>query len=80
MKDPEYMLLKKMLDKNRRMFKKGDLEFSEYLENHLLIMKKLKGTIIKMEKIDFNFLKAIDTNESIEQFRRGIYIVKYNLN
>lgn len=80
MKDPEYMLLKKMLDKNRRMFKKGDLEFSEYLENHLLIMKKLKGTIIKMEKIDFNFLTAIDTNESIEQFRRGIYIIKYNLN
>lgn len=80
MKDPEYLLLKKMLDKNRRLYKKQTIEFPEYIENHLLLINKLKLSIIKMEKIDLNYLVAIDLDESLEKFRKGILIVKFNLN
>ncbi|SHF16552.1 hypothetical protein SAMN02787073_1578 [Chryseobacterium vrystaatense] len=80
MRDPEYLLLKTMLNSNRCLFKKGDIEFPEYLENHLLIMNKLKKSIIKMEENDYNFLKNIETDKSIEKFRKGIHIVRYNLN
>lgn len=80
MKDHEYLLLKKMLDKNRRHYKKGIIEFSEYIENHLLLINKLKLSIIRMEKIDIDYLIAIDLDESLEKFRKGILIVKYNLN
>ncbi|WPO89922.1 hypothetical protein [Chryseobacterium sp. HR92] len=80
MKDHEYLLLKKMLDKNRRHYKKGKIDFPEYIENHLLLINKLKLSITSMEKIDIDYLVAIDLDESIEKFRKGILIVKYNLN
>ena len=80
MKDREYLLLKKMLDKNRRLYKKQTIEFHEYIDNHLLLINKLKLSIIKMETIDLEYLVAIDLDESIEKFRKGILIVKYNLN
>lgn len=80
MMDHEYLLLKKMLDKNRRHYKKGIIEFPEYIENHLLLINKLKLSIIRMEKIDVDYLIAIDLDESLEKFRKGILIVKYNLN
>lgn len=80
MKDHEYLLLKKMLDKNRRHYKKRIIDFPEYIENHLLLINKLKLSIIRMEKIDVDYLIAIDLDESLEKFRKGILIVKYNLN
>lgn len=80
MKDNEYLLLKKMLDKNRRLYKKRKIEFPEYIENHLLLINKLKLSIIKMETVDLNYLVALELDESIEKFRKGILIVKYNLN
>lgn len=80
MMDNEYLLLKKMLDKNRRLYKKKRIEFPEYIENHQLLIGKLKASIIKMERVDFNFLNAIDLEESIEAFRKGMLIVRHNLN
>jgi len=69
-----------MLDKNRRLYKSHKIGFQEYIENHLLLIEKLKSSIVRMENLDFNFLTAIDLDESIEKFRKGILIVKYNLN
>ncbi|OBW43537.1 hypothetical protein AB670_00067 [Chryseobacterium sp. MOF25P] len=80
MNDPEYLILKKMLEKNRRLFQTQVIDFIEYIDNHLMIMERMKKSIIKFESSDFNFLAAIDTEECIDKFRKGIMIVKVNLN
>jgi len=80
MKTPEYLLLQKMLNKNRRMYQQNKIEFEEYIENHSLIMDKLNKSIFKMETVDFNYLVAIDTDDCLEKFRKGINIVQFNLN
>ena len=51
MKDREYILLKSMLEKNRELFKKGDYNFLQYLDNHKKISKKLKKSILVLERI-----------------------------
>lgn len=80
MKDQEYLLLKKMLEKNRRLFKRDVIEYDEYFANHKMLMGKIKNSIIKMNNCDINFLTAIDLDDSIERYRKGIMIVKLNMN
>ncbi|RMZ60033.1 hypothetical protein D1632_10605 [Chryseobacterium nematophagum] len=82
MKDREYILLKSMLHNNKALYKNGKLTFSEYLDNHLLIMDKLKLSIIRMEKNDFDFLSSINLkkNDPLKEFKKGMSILKYNLN
>lgn len=80
MKTNEYILLEKLLEKNRRLFKKDIIELDEYIENHELIMAKLKLAIFEIEKADVNFLKNMDIDETKERFRKEIFIIKFNLN
>lgn len=80
MKSREYLILEKMLEKNRRLYKKGSFDFPEYIENHDAIMKQLKKEIFNVSSADLNFMIAIDTDECIDKFRKGIMIVKFNLN
>lgn len=80
MNDPEFLILKKMLEKNRRLFQTEAINFTEYIDNHLMIMERMKKSIIKFETSDFNYLAAIDTEDCIHKFRKGIMIVKVNLN
>lgn len=51
MKDREYILLKSMLENNRELYKKGEYNFLQYLDNHKKISKRLKKSILSMEKI-----------------------------
>ncbi len=80
MKTREYLILEKMLEKNRRMYKLERIEFPEYIENHEAIMKQLKNEIFKVSNSDFNFMVAIDLDDCLEKFRKSIMIVKFNLN
>lgn len=80
MKSTEYLLLEKMLEKNRRLFRKKIIESAEYIDNHDVIMSKIKNIIFKFEQKDINILKNMDIDETIERFRNEIFIVKYNLN
>ena len=80
MKTNEYILLEKLLEKNRRLFRKKIIESEEYIDNHELIMKRIKKEIFKFEKADINVLEMMDFDETIERFRNEIFIVKYCLN
>jgi len=80
MRKTEYLLLKKMINKNRRLFKNDILEYEEYFENHFLLMEKLKQEILKMDNDDINFLTAIDLDDCLERYRKGMMIVKFNMN
>ncbi len=80
MRSPEYLLLEKMLEKNRRLYKQNSIEFEEYIENHALIMDRLNRSLFRMESTDFNYLTAIDVDDCLDRFRKGIFIVQYNLN
>lgn len=80
MKTTEYLLLERMLEKNRRLFKKDIIDPDEYIENHEIIMRKLKSAIFKIEKSDMLFLQAMDSDESRARFRNEIFIVKLNSN
>lgn len=80
MKDKEYIILNNMLEKNKHHYKAGNLEFPEYLENHRLIMRKIKNNIVKMDPNDIDFLSVIENDESVSKFKQGILILKCNLN
>lgn len=80
MKDREYLLLKKMIEKNRRLFKNDTIEYDEYFENHTMLMEKIRNSILKMNNCDVNFLAAIDLDDCLERYRKGIMIVKFNMN
>lgn len=80
MKDPEYLLLKKMIEKNRTLYKKNKIDYDEYFENHIMLMDKIRLSILKMNNCDMNFLAAIDVDDCLERYRKGIMIVKFNMN
>jgi hypothetical protein len=80
MKDREYLLLKKMIEKNRRIFKKDVIDYDEYFENHTVLMEKIKSSILKMNNCDIDFLAAIDLDDCLERYRQGMMIVKFNMN
>ncbi|MGE8528466.1 hypothetical protein [Chryseobacterium rhizosphaerae] len=80
MKDKEYIILSNMLEKNKHHYKKGNLEFQAYLENHRLIMKKIKNNIVKMDQNDMDFLSVIENDDSVSKFKQGILILRCNLN
>ncbi|CAD0220426.1 MULTISPECIES: hypothetical protein [Chryseobacterium] len=80
MKSYDYLLLEKLLEKNRRMFRKKLIESEEYIDNHEIIMTKIKKVIFKFEKYDIDILQNMDIDETLERFRREIFLVKFNLN
>ncbi|MDF2931265.1 MAG: hypothetical protein K0R36_596 [Chryseobacterium sp.] len=80
MNDQEYLMLKKMIEKNRRLFKKEIIDYDEYFENHNMLMEKIKDSILLMNNCDISFLAAIDLDDCLEKYRKGIMIVKFNMN
>lgn len=80
MKNNEYEILDRMLQKNRRLFQMKLIESEEYIENHDLIMERIKNVIVQFEKHDLQVLQKMDLDDSVERFRKEIFIVKYNLN
>lgn len=80
MKDREYLLLKKMIEKNRRLFKNDIINYDEYFENHNMLMEKIRKSIIQMNNCDLNFITAIDLDDCLERYRKSIMIVKFNMN
>lgn len=80
MKDREYALLKKMLEKNRNLYKAGRIEFEEYLENHMIITKQLKSSIISMEQVGMIRLAILDDETCLGRFKQGVMMLKVELN
>ncbi|WP_288446175.1 hypothetical protein [uncultured Chryseobacterium sp.] len=74
----EYLLLEKLLDKNRRLFRKDIIEAEEYIDNHDMIMEKLKNSIFKIESSDLKILRGLDIDDSIERYRNEMFIIKYS--
>lgn len=80
MNDKEYRLLKSMLERNRELYKKGHFKFLEYLDNHEIITKKLKSSILSMEQMETLTLATIDEETCLKKFNIGINILKLNFN
>ena len=80
MKDKEYKLLKGMLERNRELYQKGHFEFLEYLDNHEVITKKLKNSILSYEQFETLKLIEIDEETCLKKFSVGINILKLNFN
>lgn len=76
----EYLLLEKLLEKNRRLFKKDIIQSEEYIENHDLIMNKLKNAIFRIEISDFKILQELEIDESLDRYRNEIFIIRYSIN
>lgn len=76
----EYLLLEKLLEKNRRLFKKDIIEADEYIDNHDMIMERLRIAIFKIEKNDLKILQGFDIDESLSRFRNEIFIIRHSMN
>lgn len=78
MKDQEYRLLKSMLEINRQLYKRDELKFLEYLDNHEILSKKLKNSILSMEQIEI--LIQIDEEVSVQKFNLGMNLLTSRTN
>ena len=76
----EHLLLEKLLEKNRRLFKKDIIEADEYIDNHDMIMERLRIAIFKIEKKDLKILQGFDIDESLARFRNEIFIIRHSMN
>ncbi|MCE4064297.1 hypothetical protein LXM63_04270 [Chryseobacterium gleum] len=74
----EFLLLEKLLEKNRRLFRKDIIEAEEYIDNHDMIMEKLKNSIFKIESSSLKILYGLDIDDSIERYRNEMFIIKYS--
>lgn len=74
----EFLLLEKLLEKNRRLFRKDIIEADEYIDNHDMIMEKLKNSIFKIESSSLKILYGLDIDDSIERYRNEMFIIKYS--
>lgn len=80
MKDREYNLLKKMSKKNRHLYKIGDIQFEEYIDNHQVITEQIKNSILLMEQVQILKLATLDDETCLQRFKQGIMMLKINFN
>ena len=73
-------MLKKLIEKNRKLYKKAIIDYDEYFENHMILMEKIKKSIVRISEQDMNFIATIDMDDCVERYRRSIMIVKFNMN
>ncbi len=76
----EYLLLEKLLEKNRRLFNKDVIDVDEYIDNHEMLMEKLKNSIFRIESSDMKFLQGLEIDESVDRYRKEMFIIKYSKN